>query len=216
MLDIGFQNLSRLLASDKPVRVVVLDTQVYSNTGGQASTGTYTGQVADMAAFGKAHHGKEEMRKELSLIAMAHRQAFVLQSSQALPSHLLGGVLKGLQKRRPALFIVHSPCPPEHGLADYSAMRAAKLTLESRAFPLMVYDPDEGDSLAESMSLDGNPAMDETWPIYELVYKDDEGGEQTLELPLTIADWAYTEGRFKKHFKRAKATTRRCPSTSTC
>jgi pyruvate-ferredoxin/flavodoxin oxidoreductase len=42
MLDIGFQNLSRLLASGKPIRVMVLDTQVYSNTGGQASTGTFT------------------------------------------------------------------------------------------------------------------------------------------------------------------------------
>ncbi|HSR14223.1 MAG TPA: 2-oxoacid:acceptor oxidoreductase family protein, partial [Gemmatimonadales bacterium] len=59
MLDIGFQNLSRLLASDKPVRVLVLDTQVYSNTGGQASTGSFFGQVSDMASFGKAHHGKE-------------------------------------------------------------------------------------------------------------------------------------------------------------
>jgi pyruvate-ferredoxin/flavodoxin oxidoreductase len=203
MLDIGFQNLSRLLASDKPVRVVVLDTQVYSNTGGQASTGTFTGQVADMAAFGKAHQGKEELRKELSLIAMAHRQAYVLQTSQALPSHLIGGVLRGLQTRRPALFIIHSPCPPEHGLADYSAMRAAKLTLESRAFPLLVYDPDVGGSLAESLSLDGNPAMDEIWPSYDLPYKDEEGNDATLTLPLTIADWAYTEGRFKRHFKRA-------------
>jgi len=205
MLDIGFQNLSRLLASDKPVRVVVLDTQVYSNTGGQASTGTFTGQVADMAAFGKAHQGKEELRKELSLIAMAHRQAYVLQTSQALPSHLIGGVLRGLQTRRPALFLIHAPCPPEHGLADYSAMRAAKLTLESRAFPLLVYDPDVGGSLAESLSLDGNPAMDEVWPTYDLAYKDEDGNDQTITVPLTIADWAYTEGRFKKHFKRAKA-----------
>ncbi len=204
MLDIGFQNLSRLLASDKPVRVVVLDTQVYSNTGGQASTATYTGQVADMAAFGKAHHGKEEMRKELSLLAMAHRQAYVLQSSQALPSHLLGGVLEGLQVRRPALFVIHSPCPPEHGLADYSSMRAAKLSLESRAFPILTYNPDRGNSLAEHLSIEGNPAIDETWPTYELKYVDDDGAEQTMELPLTIADWACTEGRFKKHFRKAK------------
>ena len=50
MLDIGFQNLSRLLASGKPIRVMVLDTQVYSNTGGQACTSGFTGQVADMSA----------------------------------------------------------------------------------------------------------------------------------------------------------------------
>jgi len=73
MLDIGFQNLSRLLASGKPIRVVVLDTQVYSNTGGQACTSGFTGQVADMAAYGKAQHGKTEVRKELALIAIAHR-----------------------------------------------------------------------------------------------------------------------------------------------
>ncbi len=205
MLDIGFQNLSRVLASDKPIRIVVLDTQVYSNTGGQASTGSFLGQVSDMAPFGKAHHGKEETRKELSLIAMAHRHAYVLQSSQALPSHLLGGVLKGLMSRRPALFLIHAPCPPEHGLADYSSMRAAKLALESRAFPLLAYDPDEGASLGEQLSLDGNPAVDEIWPEYDLAYLDEDGNEQTLTLPLTIADWAATEGRFVKHFRPAKA-----------
>jgi pyruvate/2-oxoacid:ferredoxin oxidoreductase beta subunit len=69
MLDIGFQNLSRLLASGKPIRVVVLDTQVYSNTGGQSCTSGFTGQVADMAAYGKAQHGKTETRKELALLA---------------------------------------------------------------------------------------------------------------------------------------------------
>jgi pyruvate-ferredoxin/flavodoxin oxidoreductase len=97
MLDIGFQNVSRLMASGKPIRVIVLDTQVYSNTGGQACTSGFTGQVSDMAAFGKDQHGKEEVRKEMALIAMAHRGAYVLQSSQASASHLLSGVLKGLQ-----------------------------------------------------------------------------------------------------------------------
>ena len=57
MLDIGFQNLSRLMASGKPIRVVVLDTQVYSNTGGQACTSGFTGQVADMSWYGKEQHG---------------------------------------------------------------------------------------------------------------------------------------------------------------
>ncbi|MCP3959485.1 MAG: pyruvate ferredoxin oxidoreductase, partial [bacterium] len=101
MLDIGFQNVSRLMASGKPIRVVVLDTQVYSNTGGQACTSGFHGQISDMAAYGAASHGKEEQRKEMSLIAMAHRGTYVLQSSQALPSHLLGGVLRGLGSRRP-------------------------------------------------------------------------------------------------------------------
>ena len=205
MLDIGFQNLSRLMASGKPIRVIVLDTQVYSNTGGQACTSGFIGQVSDMAAFGRDQHGKEETRKELALIAMAHRGVFVLQSSQASASHLLSGVLRGLQVRRPAIFLLHCPCPPEHGIADESAMRAAKAALESRSFPLLVFDPDAGSTLAECLDLEGNPSLEDTWPEYELKYVDENGEEQTMSLPYTTADWTATEGRFKKHFRAVPA-----------
>ena len=204
MLDIGFQNLSRLLVSGKPIRVVVLDTQVYSNTGGQACTSGFFGQVADMSEFGRAQHGKIETRKELSLIGIAHRDAYVLQSSQASAAHLLGGVLKGLGANRPALFILHSPCMPEHGITDDAAAKAAKLALEARAMPFLIYDPDAGDSLSECLDLTGNPALDEKWPTYDLTYLDDDDNEQTMELPMTTVDWAATEARFKKHFKKAK------------
>ncbi len=207
MLDIGFQNLSRLLASGKPIRVLVLDTQVYSNTGGQACTSGYTGQVSDMAAYGPAQHGKQEVRKELGLLAIAHRGAYVLQSSQASPSHLLAGVIKGLRSRRPAIFNLYTPCPVEHGLADDAAARAARLALESRAFPFLAYDPDGGDAFADCLSLEGNPALDDPWPTYELSHEDDAGGKATITLPLTIADWAATESRFGKHFKKAPKAT---------
>ena len=73
MYDIGFQNLSRALASGVPIKVLVLDTQVYSNTGGQACTSGFTGQVADMSPHGKTWKGKTEIRKEMGLIGMAHR-----------------------------------------------------------------------------------------------------------------------------------------------
>jgi pyruvate-ferredoxin/flavodoxin oxidoreductase len=201
MLDIGFQNLSRLLASGKPLRVVVLDTQVYSNTGGQACTSGYTGQVADMSAYGAAQHGKTETRKELGLLAIAHRGTFVHQSSQASASHLLGGIIKGLQVRRPAVFNLYTPCPIEHGLPDDWTRQAARLALESRAFPYLTYDPDAGSTFTECLSLDGNPSLEDVWPTYTLKYETDDGVEGTMELPLTIADWAATEGRFKKHFK---------------
>jgi|GEM_PF-17962 len=200
MLDIGFQNVSRLLASGKPLRVVVLDTQVYSNTGGQACTSGFKGQVSDMAAYGAARHGKEENRKELSLIAMAHRSAYVLQTSQALPSHLVGGVLRGLGFRGPAIFNIYTPCQAEHGLPDSASARHAKLALESRAFPYLVYDPSAGDTFAGRLDLEGNPAVADDWPTYELTHLDEEGEERTLELPLTIADWAATEPRFGQHF----------------
>jgi len=202
MLDIGFQNLSRLMASGKPITVMVLDTQVYSNTGGQACTSGFTGQVADMSAWGAAQHGKTEVRKELAFIAMAHRGVFVHQSSQASASHLIGGVIKALNSRRPAVLNIYTPCPVEHGLADEWAPRAAKLALECRAFPFLTYDPDGGPDLTDCLSLDGNPALDRTWPTYTLDYVDDEGEPAKMELPVTTADWAATEVRFRKNFQR--------------
>jgi pyruvate-ferredoxin/flavodoxin oxidoreductase len=204
MLDIGFQNLSRLLASGKPIRVLVLDTQVYSNTGGQACTSGFTGQIADMSAYGPAQRGKEETRKELALIALAHRGAFVHQTSQASATHLIAGLIRGLRSRRPAVFSIYTPCPVEHGLPDEWAPHSARLAVESRAFPYLTFDPDAGGTLAECLSLEGNAAVDELWPSYTLEY-DADGETQSLELPLTIADWAATEARFKKHFREVPA-----------
>ena len=205
MLDIGFQNLSRLMASGKPIRVIVLDTQVYSNTGGQACTSGFTGQVSDMAWYGGSQHGKSETRKELALIALAHRGVFVHQSSQASASHLMAGVLRGMQKRRPVVINVYTPCPVEHGLSDNIAQHAARLALESRAFPYLTFDPDAGTAWADCLSLDGNPSVEDDWPTYTLEHVDENGESRSMELPLTIADWAATEGRFRKHFKQAKA-----------
>jgi pyruvate-ferredoxin/flavodoxin oxidoreductase len=205
MMDIGFQNLSRLLATNKPIRVVVVDTQVYSNTGGQACTSGFLGQVSDMAGFGPGQHGKEEKRKELALIAIAHRGAFVLQSSQGAPTHLLGNVLRGLRARRPSIFILNTPCPVEWGIGDSQAPDAARLALESRAVPHLVYDPDGGPDLADCIDLEGNPSLDDDWPTYELCYRerdgDEAGEERTMTIPVTTADWAVHEARFRKHFE---------------
>jgi pyruvate-ferredoxin/flavodoxin oxidoreductase len=86
MYDIGLQNLSRALMSGKPLKVLVLDTQVYSNTGGQACTSGFFGQVSDMATFGKASQGKQEVRKELGLLAIAHRTSYVMQAPSPSPA----------------------------------------------------------------------------------------------------------------------------------
>jgi pyruvate-ferredoxin/flavodoxin oxidoreductase len=130
MYDIGFQNLSRMMMSGKPIKVLVLDTQVYSNTGGQACTSGFTGQVSDMAQYGKAFHGKEEIRKEIALIGMAHRTTFIAQGTTANTSHLIESFVEGLNARRPALFNIYSPCMPEHGIADDLAEFQSKLAVE--------------------------------------------------------------------------------------
>ncbi|MDP9263862.1 MAG: 2-oxoacid:acceptor oxidoreductase family protein, partial [Acidobacteriota bacterium] len=81
MYDIGFQSLSRMMMSGMDIKVLVLDTQVYSNTGGQSSTATFTGQDAKMAAFGKSQSGKIERRKDLGQIMMMHPGVFVAQTT---------------------------------------------------------------------------------------------------------------------------------------
>lgn len=203
MYDIGFQNLSRVLMSGMPVKVLILDTQVYSNTGGQACTSGFLGQVSDMAPYGAAHHGKEEIRKEISLIAMAHRSAYVAQGSIGHINHLLESFIDGLNSRRPALFNVYSVCPPEHGVGDDRSVDQSKLAVEGRAYPLFRYDPDAGVTFSECISLEGNPAPEKDWPTYPLHYVDDAGQQQTLGLAMTFADFAATEARFAKQFKKA-------------
>jgi len=203
MYDIGFQNLSRMLISGMPVKVLVLDTQVYSNTGGQACTSGFLGQVSDMAPYGKEHHGKEEMRKEISLVGMAHRTAYVMQGSMSHVTHLLESFIEGLNSRRPALFNVYAVCPPEHGVADDEAELHSKFAVEGRAYPLFRYNPDKGNTIEECASLEGNPAIDEDFPVYTLKYVDESGQPAGMELPMTFAEFAINEGRFRKHFKVA-------------
>ena len=88
---------------------------------------------------------------------------------------------------------------------DASA-RQAKLAVESRAYPLFRYDPDAGKTPAECFDLSGNPALDAVWPTYTLKYRDGDS-EKSLELPMTFADFAITEARFRKHYRTAPPDT---------
>jgi len=202
MYDIGLQNLSRMMASGKPVKCIIVDTQVYSNTGGQACTSGFIGQISDMAQYGKAIKGKEEPRKEIGLIAMAHRNTYVLQATLANTSHMIEGFIDGLMTKRPALFNLYTTCQPEHGVADDLGVHQAKLAVESRAYPIYKYNPDNGIKAAEAFDIDGNPAMEDLWPTYSLKYMED-GREKSMDVAMTFADFAITEARFRKQFRKA-------------
>ncbi|MFT7162098.1 MAG: pyruvate-ferredoxin/flavodoxin oxidoreductase, partial [Bacteroidia bacterium] len=202
MYDIGLQNLSRMMASGKPIKVIVVDTQVYSNTGGQACTSGFIGQISDMAQYGKVWKGKSEPRKEIGLIAMAHRNTYVLQSTLSNTSHMIEGFIDGLMTQRPALFNLYTTCQPEHGVGDDMGVHQAKLAVESRAYPLYKYNPDISVKAAEAFDLSGNPDMNQTWPTYQLKYIKN-GREKSMELAMTFADFAITEARFRKHFRQA-------------
>jgi len=189
---------------------LVLDTQVYSNTGGQACTSGFTGQISDMAPFGKVSGGKQEIRKEIGLIAMAHRTAYVMQSTIAHANHMIEGFIEGLLCKRPAVFNCYSSCQPEHGIGDDMSHHQAKLAVESRAYPLFHYNPDNGEKPEDCFELTGNPAIHDTWPLYKLHYQAGSkekvmagSKEKVMELPMTFADFAMTEGRFRKHYRTA-------------
>jgi pyruvate ferredoxin oxidoreductase beta subunit len=191
MFDIGFQALSRLFASGMNIKVFVLDTQVYSNTGGQASTSTFTGQNTKMSVHGKTFGGKQERRKEIAQIAMMHPRTYVAQTTCAHVNHFYKAVLGALEFDGPAIVVCYTTCQPEHGVADNMAGDQARLAVDSRAFPILIYDPRKGEKVKERLSLQGNPAVKDDW------FKNPKSNEE-----VSFIDFARSEGRFAKHFDK--------------
>jgi pyruvate/2-oxoacid:ferredoxin oxidoreductase beta subunit/ferredoxin len=191
MLDIGFQSLSRMLAAGFDIKVLILDTQVYSNTGGQASTGSYRGQDAKMSFHGSSIAGKTENRKEIANIAMMHKDVYVAQTTCAHMNHFYKAVMEANAFPGPAIINVYTTCQPEHGVADNMAEHQAKLAADSRSFPIFIYDPRKGKRFKERLSLVGNPSVKEDW------YKNPKTGE-----PVDFITFARSEGRFSKHFDK--------------
>ena len=188
MYDIGFQALSRMVASGADLQVLVLDGQVYSNTGGQASTATFGGQVTKLSAFGREVHGRPERRKELARILLAHGDVYVAQTTPAHLNHFYRSILEANAYPGPAVVVAYTPCQPEHGIADDAANRQAKLAVESRAFPLFTYDPRRGERIRDRLSLQGNPALQADWATTP------DGGT------IDFLTFARSEGRFAPHF----------------
>lgn len=188
MFDIGFQSLSRMVASAKDIKVMVLDTQAYSNTGGQASTASYRGQITKLSAYGRELHGRPESRKELGRIMMAHGDVYVAQVTTANINHFYRAVLDANEYPGPAVLIAYTPCQPEHGIPDDASQRQSALAVESRAFPVFTYDPRRGPTTAERLSLNGNPHIQEDW------------SKRSDGTTVDFLAFARTEGRFAPHF----------------
>ena len=191
MNDIGFQSLSRMLAAGADIKVIVLDTQVYSNTGGQASTSSFKGQDAKMSFHGSSISGKKENRKELANICMMHKDVYVAQTTCAHMNHFYKAVMEANQFPGPAIVNVFTTCQPEHGVGDNMAEHQAKLAADSRSFPIFIYDPRKGSRFKERLSLVGNPNVKEDWYIHP------KTGER-----IDFVYFARTEGRFAKQFDK--------------
>ena len=204
--DIGFGALSRVLTSGTPVKAMVLNTGAYSNTGGQASTASFTAQDSDLARAGAAHGGKTESRKELALLASFHPDVFVVQSATAIQGHFLKTAVEFLRYADgAALMDVYTPCQGEHGIADDQATNRGTLAVRSRMAPLFVHDPRRGRTVFERFSLDGNPDVAGLWVTHTLTYADVDGSLKQLAVPLTPADFALGEVRFAQQFRPLRA-----------
>ena len=166
--DIGYGGLDHVLASGKNVNILVLDTEVYSNTGGQCSKSTPRAAVAKFAAA-----GKPGAKKDLGLMAMSYGNVYVAKVAMgANDQHTLRAFLEAEAYDGPSIIIAYSHCIA-HGINMGTAMQNQKAAVDSGYWPLFRYNPE--------LEAEGkNP------------FKMDSKG---LKIPLK--DYAYMETRYK-------------------
>jgi pyruvate-ferredoxin/flavodoxin oxidoreductase len=134
--DIGYAGLDHVLASGENVNIMVMDTEVYSNTGGQASKSTPFGAAAKFASGGK---GKP--KKDLAMIAMTYQNIYVAQVCMGSnDNQCLKAFLEAESYDGPSLIIAYSPCI-EHGYDLVGSVKQQKTAVESGYWPLYRYDP---------------------------------------------------------------------------
>ena len=160
MGDIGYQNTSKVILQNRPnVKVVMLDTQVYSNTGGQNSDSTPMLGGSDMNVFGAATQGKTVEKKTVAETFLAgHGSPFVAQVSIANPPKLLRAI-HGIEYRGTAFLQCFTTCQPEHGVGDDMALTQAQRVRDSRGAPEFVFNPRLGETYPETLDLKGNPRL---------------------------------------------------------
>jgi pyruvate-ferredoxin/flavodoxin oxidoreductase len=200
MGDIGYQNTSKVILQNRPnVKALMLDTQVYSNTGGQNSDSTPMLGGNDMNVFGAATQGKNIEKKTVAETFLAgHGSPFVAQVSIANAPKLYRAILDGLEYRGTMFMQCFTTCQPEHGVADDMALDQAQRVRDSRGAPEFIFNPRLGESYQEALDIKGNPSIDMDW--YETKFK-----STNEPYRYTVAHWCATEARFRNHLKKVKA-----------
>jgi pyruvate-ferredoxin/flavodoxin oxidoreductase len=166
--DIGFGGLDHALASGRNINVLCLDTEVYSNTGGQMSKATPIGAIAKFAAA-----GKEVAKKDLGMIAMSYGYIYVAKIALgANPVQAIKAVREAESYNGPSLIIAYSHCI-NHTINMSNGLALQKQAVECGLWPLFRYDPRLADQGKNPFQLDSKE------PNYKL------------------ADYMYQEGRFK-------------------
>ena len=147
--DIGYGGLDHVLAMDEDVNVLVVDTEVYSNTGGQSSKATPTGPIAKFAAA-----GKRTKKKDLGLMAMSYGYVYVAKVCMgADPNQLLKAVNEAEAYKGPSLIIAYAPCI-NHGINMGHSQEEGKKAVEAGYWPLYRYNPDLAEQGKNPFTLD--------------------------------------------------------------
>ena len=160
--DIGYGGLDHVLASGQNVNILVLDTEVYSNTGGQASKATPLGAVAKFAAG-----GKPTAKKDLGMTAMRYGNVYVAQVAMgANDTHSIKAFVEAEAHNGPSLIIAYGQCIA-HGIDMTKGLRQQKLAVDSGYWPLYRYNPELSDQNKNPFQLDSyGPKI----PLEEYIY----------------------------------------------
>ncbi len=191
--DIGYGGLDHVLASKQNVNILVLDTEVYSNTGGQASKATPLGAIAKFASV-----GKRSRKKDLALLATMYKDVYVAKISMgANYSHVVKTFMEAEKYNGVSIIIAYSPCIA-HGIDLSKSQESMKLAVESGYWHLWRYNP-------ELKLLNKNPfVLDSQKPskplkdflltenrYRNLIAKDEEIASELFELAQKEADETY-------------------------
>ena len=150
--DIGFGGLDHVIASGRNVNILVMDTEVYSNTGGQMSKATPLGAVAKFAAG-----GKPSGKKDLGLIAMSYGNVYVARVAMgAKDDQTLRAFLEAEAYPGPSLIIAYAHCIA-HGINMATAMKNQKAAVESGQWLMYRYNPERAEHGENPLTLDSRP-----------------------------------------------------------
>ena len=166
--DIGYGGLDHVLASGQNVNILVLDTEVYSNTGGQASKATPLGAVAKFATGGKPN-----VKKDLGMTAIRYGDVYIAQVAMgANDTHTIKAFLEAEAHPGPSLIIAYSQCIA-HGIDMAKGMHQQKLAVDSGYWPLYRYNPRLVEENKNPFQLDSSDPK------------------------ISLQDYIYTEGRYR-------------------
>jgi len=174
----GLGAFSELLRSGRPVHVLVAQS------------------TSDLRAA-ESWQGLAGFHPGLGYLAVAHREAFVVESSLVCPERLVQDLERMATSLRPATALVAVPVW-NAPVSPWVQLLAAE---QGRAIPCFTYDPEAGPHWATRFDLDGNPQPQRPWPVHPVSYLDTQGAETSVEQPFTFAHTVALDPAYRGHFR---------------